>query len=341
MDEVKETQEVEKSTDEVMSEIFDQLLGEEPENVVEDDEVDDKTEISGETDESGETEEVEESTEGKEEEESEEQKELVPGSLEPIKRWPEETKEAFGKLPEDSQKAVLEMFKGFQADYTRKSQNIAETTRALDPLRPLMQKANMSESQAVRQLVGVYSQLLQNPVQGIKTVMKNANLDLETLSNYWDSPDEFAEEKGTKLDAIERRLDQNELTKQQENLKQLDQQIKDWSADKEFFSKVDEKMAELSAAAGLQGKEKSFDELYEDACWLVPEVRDEIKKRADAKALGDSVEEKKKRTAKAKRASKSIKQSSTSVKKKGPESPKSTEEAMEKAWNEQIGKGVA
>lgn len=333
--------EPEKTTSEVMTNVFESLLGKDEadtEAVVEE-------ETSPEVEEPGGEEDAQEEgqVEGEVEEEAGEEEEtrVSSGSLTAPQHWPEEDRETFATLPEESQEFLLKTYKGMEADYTRKSQGVADVKRALDPVRGIMQKFNISDAVAVQNLVNTYMQLVDNPVKGIQNVMKAYKLELDDLSAYWEDPDRFAEESGRKVESLERRLEEQTKSQQQAEFKRYLDYVNDWSKDKEFFEQVEKEMADKVAVVRMRGEEPDLDKLYDEACWAVPEVREKLLEKNNTQSLVESVEERKKKAAKAKSAAKAIRPSATSESVKEPEPPKTTDEAMKRVWEEMSNKGVA
>jgi hypothetical protein len=344
---MSEQQEKVQSTSEVMNEVFASLLGGDEATeteVVEESSVDDD---SGDREgvqppggeDSGEVE-----GEAKEEAGEAEEEGVSPGSMSAPQHWPKEDREMFATLPEESQKFLLKSYKGMEADYTRKSQGVADIRRALDPVRHIMKKFNISDAVAMQNLVGTYMELIDNPVKGIKKVMGAYNLELDDLSTYWEEPDRFAEESGRKVESLERRLEEQQTKEQQREYKRYLEFVNHWAEGKEFFDQVEQDVADLVVAARNRGEEinrEKLDQLYDKACWAVPEIRDKLLEQSKTKDLVESVEDRKKKVAKAKSASKSIKPTATTDKAKEPEPPRTTEEAMDQVWSELSSKGVA
>lgn len=86
--------------------------------------------------------------------------------LEAPSRWSDADKAAFAKWPKDVQTAVLERHKAMEADYTRKTQEIAETRKTFEPLNqtlgkwsPYLQQLGLKPEQALDQLLTVEQNL--------------------------------------------------------------------------------------------------------------------------------------------------------------------------------------
>lgn len=62
--------------------------------------------------------------------------------IEPPSRWSEAEKATFAKWPRDVQEAVAERHKAMEGDYTRKTQELAETRKSIEPLLETVTRAN-------------------------------------------------------------------------------------------------------------------------------------------------------------------------------------------------------
>jgi hypothetical protein len=88
--------------------------------------------------------------------------EPAPQSLEPHPRWSETDKATFAKLPPDGQRLMMDSYKRMEADYTRKTQDVAETRNAIQPFvhtltewSPYLQEMGLPPSQAFHNLLSV------------------------------------------------------------------------------------------------------------------------------------------------------------------------------------------
>ncbi len=87
--------------------------------------------------------------------------------IEPPARWSEAEKAEFAKLPREAQAVLAERHKAMEADYTRKTQEVAETRKSIEPViaefnraDPLLRHMNMTPAQFVQESVNVASNLL-------------------------------------------------------------------------------------------------------------------------------------------------------------------------------------
>lgn len=87
--------------------------------------------------------------------------------IQPPERWSPEDKATFAKWPADVQQAVVERHKAMEGDYTRKTQELAETRKGIEPLigetqkwNPLLQHVGMTPQQFFAESATVAHKLL-------------------------------------------------------------------------------------------------------------------------------------------------------------------------------------
>ena len=97
----------------------------------------------------------------------------APAGLQPNPRWTDDHKAAFTRLPPEAQKSVLEMAQRQDADYTRKTQELAEQRKHVEPFVGALQEHGQflqSMSTEIRQpparIVGDVLQAYQTLVRG-------------------------------------------------------------------------------------------------------------------------------------------------------------------------------
>ena len=93
-----------------------------------------------------------------------------PVAIQPIappERWSAEEKAKFTALPREAQEIVAERYKGMEADYTRKTQEVAETRKSIEPvigefqrLDPLLKHMGYTPQQFIAESGQVASNLL-------------------------------------------------------------------------------------------------------------------------------------------------------------------------------------
>ncbi len=110
-----------------------------------------------------------------------------PPKVEPIQphaRWDDALKAQFATWPPEAQKAFLDRHNAFEGDYTRKTQELAETRKAVEPLvqeatkwSPYLQKLGVSADQAFAQMLTTeYTLRTGTPEQRSQALAYLANL---------------------------------------------------------------------------------------------------------------------------------------------------------------------
>lgn len=133
-------------------------------------------------------EEADEATDVIDEEEADEQ-----ASIEAPENWSSELKQSFSKLDDDGKSAMLDTYKSLQADYTKKTTEVADDRKfaqsiksAFDPVRDYMSQSGIKdEVDAVNQLLGLAKLdqfARQNPIEYIKQASRQLGVDLEALA---------------------------------------------------------------------------------------------------------------------------------------------------------------
>ena len=236
-------------------------------------------------------------------------------SLEAPQHWPEADKERFAAMPKDAQDWALERDKAMTADYTRKTQEIAETRnrysaldQTLEPLRAGLQHNGITESQYIQRLVDADRQLQQDPAKAIQWLAQSAGLDLASLTtelgmdDYVDPQIAALQNQVTQLS---NHLSQNERQAAEVRQTELNSAIDAFknAADEAgnltypHFDALRHTMGALIEAGQAQGMEDAYakairldDTLYQEA------MEAERKKAADAeeKRRLDAVEKAKK-----------------------------------------------
>lgn len=104
--------------------------------------------------------------------------------VEPPKNWSEADKAKFAAMPEDARKWVLDRHKSMEADYTRKTMEIADFKREyepirqlIDPFKPQLQQAGYTPDRYIREWINVEQRLMNGDGVGvIMDVMRGYNI---------------------------------------------------------------------------------------------------------------------------------------------------------------------
>jgi hypothetical protein len=109
-------------------------------------------------------------------------------------RWSEADKAKFATWPRDVQESVVERHKAMEADYTRKTQEVAETRKGIEPvlgevqrLNPLLQQMGYTPQQFIAESGAVASNLLSgNPTDranAIAYLVQHRNIPVAEVLN--------------------------------------------------------------------------------------------------------------------------------------------------------------
>jgi hypothetical protein len=113
----------------------------------------------------------------------------APEAPDDIKRWSDEDRAAFAALPKEGQDLVLRRHKAMEADYTRKTQEVASTRRELGEVsnmieryRPILAADGITPAQGVENLVRLNDFYLRDPAAYVAYVVENTpNIDKAQL----------------------------------------------------------------------------------------------------------------------------------------------------------------
>lgn len=237
--------------------------------------------------------------------------------------WKAEDKEKFKALPKEAQSLILDRHKEMTADYTRKTQGIAEQGKkyeALDkvfePHRETLKAQGLDEVSAVRNLITAYEQ----QEQFIRHFKQNPRAAIEWLANRH-GVNLVEDPNAEKLDPTVARLSQEVLqlkeqreaegrqrvlAEQQQIQSTIDAFAKEIAADGYLAHPHFEELKLEMGALMSSGKAGSLQDAYDMALWANPSTRSK-QIEADRAAMAAKREaERKEQVEKAKKASKSI-----------------------------------
>jgi hypothetical protein len=244
------------------------------------------------------------------------------GKLEAPKGWTKEAKDAWGTLPPHVQAAVskreTDIAEGIKKIQERYGPVHAAVTSAAD----MMQKYQQTPASFVERVVEWAKAIDRNPAGAITELAKQYKIDLTKLG----SPTQAnmaatTQQNGTaqpaahdpRIDGLLSKVQSFEAAEQARQQSATTEVLKSWAKDKPHFEKVRPAMSQIVAGA-MQMQDSSIldangridlDKVYDQAVFMVPEVREEILKE-QRKAQQDATREAAK---KAKRAGVSAKPS--------------------------------
>lgn len=212
----------------------------------------------------------------------------------PPSSWSKESQAIWENLPPqvkaDAIKREAEVAKGFD-EYRTKTAQFQEISKALDPIRPLLQQNGIqSDAQAVKTLLE-WENGFRNPqtrIQAFHQLAERYGVDLSSLAQRSDQSSvpgqEIPEHLRPVLDNIGQ-LSQT-VTSLESRIQMQDQQkiasdLAAFAKDKPHFEKVRAAMGQLMQA-GL-AKPGDLDGAYQQAVWADPELREAMLREQDEK----------------------------------------------------------
>lgn len=245
----------------------------------------------GASDENTETEEVEET------DESEEQ-ESVEDALEPPKHWSDADKKVFSELDEKGREFLLRRHKEMEADYTRKTQDIAPVRKALEPLRGELERAGLTEAQGIKALSDFYTntmpayktyapliqQFEADPAGTIKKLAAQYKVSLDSSVAESDYTDPDINALKEQITGLESKLSQYEQSGQNEKIAEANRQIEAFKSETDeqgnprhpHFEELESRIVSLLQTPGAISGTNPSERLkaaYEQAVWTVSEYR--------------------------------------------------------------------
>ncbi|WP_417790630.1 hypothetical protein [Terasakiella pusilla] len=201
--------------------------------------------------------------------------------------WPDDLKAKVAAMPTDAQAAFIENTKNFQADYTRKTQAIAEERKqyeqfeqVLGPHRQAWRQAGISEAQAVHNLLAAESYLNRNPQEGLRKLAEHYGVDFSALADGQEAVNPEMAALRQELHQLRGYVTESQRTQQEQASASLVNQIETFATEKDasgnpkhpHFDTLRERMGALITA----GQAKDLTDAYEQAAWLDPTVRKQM-----------------------------------------------------------------
>lgn len=249
-------------------------------------------------------------SEAEEDEQAESEDDDEP-AIEPPQHWAEEHKETFRNLPAEAQNFVLDRHKQMEADYTRKTQEIADVRNAVRPAREALNIPEGQEGRYVGSLVNADMYLRQSPNEAIQQIAQAYGIDLGqfgrgNLDEDEDEKDPYVAQLEEKVQNLERQFTERTQNEQQANAAQLDQQIQAFADEKDdkgdykhpHFAEVRAHMGGLMQAGAAQ----TLEDAYDQAVWARPDLRQDLIQQQTREAAQREAQRRKEKAAKAKQA---------------------------------------
>ena len=248
--------------------------------------------------------------------------------LEAPAHWSAEHKATFDGLPTEGQAFLLERHRDMEADYTRRSQEVAATRRAFEPFQQTVAAAGTSVEAAVAKLADIHAGLVRDPEAEIRRLARENGVNLSPSERDEDDDylfdDEDEREEGRRDSAADRERDErlNRLESKQSadaaaasNARIAEfAEATDSSGDliHPHFAQVQEQMIVLATGYRATGKPYSLQSVYDEAVHLVPAVREQVTVNGGKTPNPDAKEEKRKKVERARNASRGARGTSRS-----------------------------
>lgn len=116
--------------------------------------------------------------------------------IEATAHWSAEDRAAFERLPPDGQRLLLDRHRSMEADYTRKTQELAPLRKAYEPLKASAERLGITEAESVQRLVAAQQAFETSPLQATQWI---ANQYIQTPEQARAVIESLAQKHGLKL----------------------------------------------------------------------------------------------------------------------------------------------
>lgn len=227
--------------------------------------------------------------------------------------WPDDLKAKVAAMPKDVQATFIENTKHFQADYTRKTQAIAEERKqyeqfdqVLAPHRHAWRQAGISEPQAIHNLLAAESYLNRDPQNGLRKLAKHYSVDLSALADGQEAVNPELAALRQEVQQLRGYMTESQRAQQEQASASLASQIETFATEKDaggnlkhpHFDTLRERMGALITS----GQAQNLNDAYEQAAWLDPSVRKELLEQQTAAQKSEEERKRKEALDKARKA---------------------------------------
>jgi hypothetical protein len=210
--------------------------------------------------------------------------------LEAPQNWSEDVRRKFNDLPKDAQEYMLKRDKEMTADYTRKTQEVAEQRKSYEafdkviaPMRQQIAASGVGEAEYIARLLNADMALRNNPKMALKQLAQGYGIDLSSYDNEvvdWNDSDPQITQLKQQNETILAELNQFKRQNLQTARHQTESRITSFAQTKDdkgnlkypHFEKVRTRMGNLIDAKEAEGLEDAYakairldDELYKDS----------------------------------------------------------------------------
>ena len=209
--------------------------------------------------------------------------------LEAPKNWSEDVRSKFKDLPRDAQEYMLKRDKEMTADYTRKTQEVAQQRKSFEsldkviaPMRQQIAASGVGEAEYISRLLNADMALRNNPKMALKQLAQGYGIDLLSIEETvdWNDSDPQITQLQQQNQAILAELNQFKKQNLQSARQQTENQISAFAESKDekgnlkypHFEQVRVKMGNLIDAGEAKGLEDAYaksirldDDLYKQS----------------------------------------------------------------------------
>lgn len=220
--------------------------------------------------------------------------------------WPQEDKDAFSSLPDNTKQQVLRFYKNFQADYTKKTQEIAMQRKDLESIARADKRFKdiPSVTSYIKDALAFEQALKTNPVGTILHLAKMQGVNLSPEVSQAIMEDAGVNPMDTILAPLQSKIADLESQLVQQTAQPIEDEIGQFAAatDEEGNLKYPlfEKLAPIMGYIMKRDGHSDLTKAYDEALLTIPEER-EKKLAADRVKLADGIK-KQQDAAKAKKA---------------------------------------
>lgn len=225
-----------------------------------------------------------------------------PQGVQPPASWSKEDRAVFATLPPNVQELLSRREREMTADYTRKTQEIAEIRRFSDEMRPVFEKnqqliahAGAPPAQVMDQLLGMYGFSQRDPAGYLKWAAQSLGVDLSQLTA---ASDEYVDPAFNELrnqlaplnqqvQSVTQYIQEQERQRQEQERQQTLSAIETFANEKDtsgqplrpYFEQVKVAMGRLlQPDANGNAMATDLQDAYDKATWADPSIRAELQK---------------------------------------------------------------
>ena len=219
--------------------------------------------------------------------------------LDPPHHWAAKDQEMFRGLDPSAQEFLISRSKDMEAAHTKRSQEIAPIRGVLNKWGNYLAQSGQTAEGAVEGLIATEYQLRAGTPEVkrriIQNLVQNYGVEINQQTAAAPSPEEdpmgITKHLQTALTPLAQRVNElsakvqtNEASAQQMSVSQAQQSLDRFKNEQDangkvahpHFDEVIDQMTAQAQAAAAAGKTVEMKELYENACWATPGVRDKI-----------------------------------------------------------------